>query len=105
VGAEGAAEPPIPQPRCIVLRLRQSEAEPAAPQPLVMPSRLALLLQIAQLSPLAVVVHVALPSYPVIDWRGLFTDPDQTASGVAVSFAWAAVATALAYRVFMRRKS
>jgi ABC-2 type transport system permease protein len=51
-------------------------------------------------------VRVALPSYAFIAWRGLFTDPGQTGpllTGVAVDVAWAVVAAALAYRLFMRR--
>jgi ABC-2 type transport system permease protein len=77
-----------------------------SPMGLVIPALLALLLQIAQLLPLPVVVRVALPSYGFIAWRGLFTDPAQTGPvviGVAVSLAWAAAASALAYRLFMRR--
>ena len=63
-------------------------------------------LQIAQLLPLPVVVRVVLPSYGFIAWRGLFTDPAQTGPlivGVAVSLAVAVAASALAYRLFMRR--
>jgi ABC-2 type transport system permease protein len=77
-----------------------------SPMGLIVPALLALLLGIAQLLPLPVVVRVALPSYGFISWRGLFTDPAQTGpvlAGVAVSLAWAAVAAALAYRLFMRR--
>jgi ABC-2 type transport system permease protein len=77
-----------------------------SPMGLVMPAVLALLLQIAQLLPLPVVVRVALPSYAFIAWRGLFTAPGQTgplAVGVAVSLAFAVAASALAYRLFMRR--
>ena len=77
-----------------------------SPMGLVIPALLALLLQVAQLLPLPVVVRVALPSYAFIAWRGLFTDPAQTGPlvvGVAVSLAWAVAATALAYRLFMRR--
>jgi len=77
-----------------------------SPMGLVIPALLALLLQIAQLLPLPVAVRVALPSYAFIAWRGLFTDPGQTGplvAGVAVSLAWALAATALAYRLFMRR--
>ncbi len=51
-------------------------------------------------------MRVALPSYAFIAWRGLFTDPAQTGPlvvGIAVSLAWAAAATVLAYRLFMRR--
>jgi ABC-2 type transport system permease protein len=77
-----------------------------SPMGLVVPALLALLLQIAQLLPLPVEVRVALPSYGFIAWRGLFTDPAQTGPllvAVAVSLAWAVAATALAYRLFMRR--
>jgi ABC-2 type transport system permease protein len=77
-----------------------------SPMGLVLPALLALLLQIAQLLPLPVAVRVALPSYAFIAWRGLFTDPAQTGPlvvGVAVSVAWAVAASALAYRLFMRR--
>jgi ABC-2 type transport system permease protein len=77
-----------------------------SPMGLVMPALLALLLQIAQQLPLPVVVRVALPSYAFIGWRGLFTDPAQIGPvvvGVAVSLVFAVVASALAYRLFMRR--
>jgi ABC-2 type transport system permease protein len=77
-----------------------------SPMGLVMPALLALLLQMAQLLPLPVVVRVALPSYPFIAWRGLFTDPAQIGPlvvGVAVSLAWAVAASTLAYLLFMRR--
>src|SRR4051794_31585945 len=77
-----------------------------SPMGLVIPALLALLLQIAQLLPLPVAVRVALPSYAFIAWRGLFTDPAQTGPlvvGVAVSLAVAVAASALAYRLFMRR--
>jgi ABC-2 type transport system permease protein len=77
-----------------------------SPMGLAAPALLALLLQIAQLLPLPVVVRIALPSYTFIAWRGLFTDPAQTGPlvvGVAVSLAWAVTASALAYRLFMRR--
>jgi ABC-2 type transport system permease protein len=77
-----------------------------SPLGLVIPALLALLLQLVQLLPLPVVVRLALPSYAFIGWRGLFTDPAQLgplAVGVAVSLLWAVAATALAYRLFMRR--
>src|SRR5262245_60856377 len=77
-----------------------------SPMGLVVPALLALALQIAQLLPLPVAVRVALPSYAFIAWRGLFTDPaliGPLVVGIAVSLAWAVVATALAYRLFMRR--
>ncbi|HKD93387.1 MAG TPA: ABC transporter permease [Gaiellaceae bacterium] len=77
-----------------------------SPLGLVLPALFALVLGIAQVLPLPVVVRVALPSYAFIGWWGLFTDPVQTGpvvAGVVVSLAWAVVATALAYRLFMRR--
>jgi ABC-2 type transport system permease protein len=77
-----------------------------SPLGLAIPALLALLLQIALLLPLPVVVRVALPSYAFIAWRGLFTDPAQAGplvAGIAVSLAWAVAATALAYRLFVRR--
>jgi ABC-2 type transport system permease protein len=77
-----------------------------SPMGLVVPALLALLLQIAQLLPLPVVVRVALPSYAFIGWRGLFTDPAQNGPlsiGIAVSLLLAVAASALAYRLFMRR--
>jgi ABC-2 type transport system permease protein len=77
-----------------------------SPMGLVTPALLALLLQIGQLPPLPVVVRAALPSYAFIAWRGLFTAPAQIGpivAGVAVSLAVAVVASALAYRLFMRR--
>jgi ABC-2 type transport system permease protein len=77
-----------------------------SPMGLVTPALLALVLQIAQLLPLPVDVRVALPSYAFIAWRGLFTDPAQTGPlvvGVAVSLAVAAAASALSYRLFIRR--
>jgi ABC-2 type transport system permease protein len=77
-----------------------------SPMGLVMPALLALLLQIGQLLPLPVDVRVALPSYAFVAWRGLFTTPAHTGplvAGVAVSLAVAVAASALAYRLFMRR--
>ncbi|MBV9917019.1 MAG: ABC transporter permease [Solirubrobacterales bacterium] len=77
-----------------------------SPMGLVIPALLALLLQIAQLLPLPVAVRVALPSYGFIAWRGLFTDPVQTAPlvvGMAVSLVLALAAGTLAYLLFMRR--
>ena len=77
-----------------------------SPMGLLVPALLALLLQLAQLLPLPVVVRVALPSHAFVAWRGLFTSPAQTGPllvGVTVSVAWMAAATALAYRLFVRR--
>jgi ABC-2 type transport system permease protein len=73
---------------------------------LLMPALLAFALQLAQLLPLPVAVQLALPSHAFLAWRGLFTSPAQVGPllvGIAVSLAWAAVATALAYHLFLRR--
>jgi ABC-2 type transport system permease protein len=77
-----------------------------SPMGLTIPAVLAFVLQMAQLLPLPVVVRVALPSYALIAWRGLFTDPAQSGPllvGVAVNVVLAAAAALLAYRLFMRR--
>ena len=73
---------------------------------LVLPALLALLLQTAQLLPLPVMMRVSLPSYALVSWRGLFTEPVQVrpiAVGVVVSLAWTALAVVLAYLLFQRR--
>ncbi|MFC7383868.1 ABC transporter permease [Sphaerisporangium rhizosphaerae] len=77
-----------------------------SPMGLLVPALLAFALQLAQLLPLPVAVRLALPSNAFIAWRGLFTDPAQTGPllmGLAVSLVWAVTATALAYRLFLRR--
>jgi ABC-2 type transport system permease protein len=77
-----------------------------SPMGLLFPALLALLLQLVQVLPLPVAVRVAMPSYAFLAWRGLLTDPAQTAPlvvGVVVSLAWAVAATAFAYLIFMRR--
>jgi ABC-2 type transport system permease protein len=77
-----------------------------SPMGLLMPALLAFALQLAQLLPLPVAVRLALPSHGFLGWRGLFTSPVQTGPlliGLAVSLTWAVVATALAYRLFLRR--
>ncbi|MET7334442.1 ABC transporter permease [Nonomuraea sp. NPDC005650] len=77
-----------------------------SPMGLLMPALLALVLQLAQLLPLPAAVRLALPSEGFLAWRGLFTAPVQTGPlliGLAVSLAWAVAATALAYRLFLRR--
>jgi ABC-2 type transport system permease protein len=51
-------------------------------------------------------VRVALPSFAFLSWDGLFTTPPQLGvliAGIAVSLAWAAATTALAYVIFIRR--
>ncbi|MCO5992042.1 hypothetical protein [Actinoallomurus rhizosphaericola] len=73
---------------------------------LLMPALLAFALQLAQLLPLPVAVRLALPSHAFLAWRGLFTGPAQTGPlliGLAVSLAWAVVATVAAYHLFLRR--
>jgi ABC-2 type transport system permease protein len=73
---------------------------------LLLPALLAFTLQLAQLLPLPVAVRLALPSHAFLAWRGLFTSPAQTGPlliGLGVSLAWAVVATALAYHLFLRR--
>ncbi len=77
-----------------------------SPMGLAMPALFAVLLDVAQLLPLPVVVRVALPSYGFLSWRGLFTEPHQLMPlviGVLVGLAWTLAATALAYRLFVRR--
>jgi ABC-2 type transport system permease protein len=77
-----------------------------SPLGLVIPALLALLTQILALLPLPVVVRVALPGDAYISWYGLFTHPAETGPlgiGVAVSLVLAVAASALAYRLFMRR--
>jgi len=77
-----------------------------SPMGLLTPVVLAFALQVAQLMPLPVVVRLALPTEAFVAWRGLFTAPAQWGPlliGIAASLAWAVVATALAYRLFLRR--
>jgi ABC-2 type transport system permease protein len=77
-----------------------------SPIGLLTPALLAFALQVAQLLPLPVALRLALPSWSFLAWRGLFTEPVQREPlliGIAVSLAWAVVATALAYRLFLRR--
>jgi ABC-2 type transport system permease protein len=77
-----------------------------SPMGLLMPALLAFVLQLAQLLPLPVTVRMALPSHAFLTWRGLFTSQAHAGPlliGLAVSLAWAVVATALAYRLFVRR--
>ncbi|MFG2370857.1 ABC transporter permease [Streptomyces sp. NPDC048504] len=73
---------------------------------LLLPVLVALAMQVAQMLPLPVAVRLALPGYAFIAWNGLFTSPAQLAPlliAVAVSLAWAVLATALAYLLFVRR--
>ena len=77
-----------------------------SPVGLLAPALLAFALQVAQLLPLPVVVRMSLPTQAFLAWRGLLTEPEQLRPlvvGVCVSLVWAAAATALAYRLFLRR--
>jgi ABC-2 type transport system permease protein len=77
-----------------------------SPMGLLVPAVLALAMNLALMLPLPVAVRLALPSNAFLAWRGLFTDPTLTGPlviGVLVSLAWAAVATGLAYVLFLRR--
>jgi ABC-2 type transport system permease protein len=77
-----------------------------SPMALVIPALLALVLDLVQLLPIPLALRLALPSQAFIAWRGLFTSPAQTGPlliGLVVSLVWAAAATALAYRLFLRR--
>jgi ABC-2 type transport system permease protein len=77
-----------------------------SPMGLLLPAVVALALQLAQMLPLPVFVRLALPGYAFISWNGLFTTPAQSGPlliAIAVSLAWAVVATGLAYVLFVRR--
>jgi ABC-2 type transport system permease protein len=77
-----------------------------SPMGLLLPAVVALAMALAQLLPLPVAIRLALPSYAFISWSGLFTSPAQLGPlliGIGVSLVWAVTATALAYRLFLRR--
>jgi ABC-2 type transport system permease protein len=77
-----------------------------SPVGLLAPAILALGLQLVQLLTLPVGLRLALPSQGFLAWRGLFTEPSAQGPlliGLAVSATWVLVATALAYRLFVRR--
>ena len=77
-----------------------------SPMGLLAPAVLGLLLQLAQMLPMPAIARAALPSYAFLSWRGLFTESVQVRTivvSVLVSLVWAAVATALAYLIFIRR--
>jgi ABC-2 type transport system permease protein len=77
-----------------------------SPVGLLLPAVLAVLLALGQMLPLPVAVRLALPSEAFIAWRGLFTEHAQTGPliiGIVVALAWAVVATAGAYALFVRR--
>ncbi len=77
-----------------------------SPMGLVTPAVLAVGLALVGMLPLPLALRLALPSQAFVAWRGLFTERVQTAPlvvGVVVALAWAVVATALAYRLFLGR--
>jgi ABC-2 type transport system permease protein len=77
-----------------------------SPMGLLLPAVVAIAMQLAQMLPLPVAVRLALPGYAFIAWNGLFTSPAQLGPlliGIAISLVWAAVATTLAYLLFVRR--
>lgn len=77
-----------------------------SPMGLLLPTLVALAMQLAQMLPLPVAVRLALPGYAFISWNGLFTSPAQVAPlliAIVVSLVWTVLATALAYLLFLRR--
>ncbi|MBC7558979.1 MAG: ABC transporter permease [Dermatophilaceae bacterium] len=77
-----------------------------SPMGLLVPAVLALAMNLVLMLPVPVVVRLALPSDAFLAWRGLYTDPAHIGPlliGVLVSLVWAAVATGLAYVLFLRR--
>jgi ABC-2 type transport system permease protein len=77
-----------------------------SPMGLLLPAIVAFGMQLAQILPVPVAVRFALPGYAFIAWHGLFTSPTQLGPllvSIAVSLLWTVVATALAYRLFLRR--
>lgn len=77
-----------------------------SPLGLLMPVALALVLMGIQVMPVPVALRVALPMNAFISYRGLFTEPAQLGPfwvGLVVSLSWAALATFLAYLLFLRR--
>ncbi|WP_236654743.1 ABC transporter permease [Streptacidiphilus anmyonensis] len=77
-----------------------------SPMGLLVPALVAVAMQLAQMLPLPVALRLALPGYAFVSWNGLFADPaqlDELLVALAVSLAWIVVATAVAYRLFVRR--
>ncbi|MFL6106320.1 MAG: ABC transporter permease [Marmoricola sp.] len=77
-----------------------------SPMGLLAPALLALGLDLVLLLPVPVALRLALPTNTFLAWRGLFTAPAQNGPlliGIAVSLLWTAVATGLAYLLFLRR--
>lgn len=77
-----------------------------SPMGLLLPALVGCGMQLAQQLSLPVAVRLALPGYAFTSWSALFTAPAALAPllvSLAVSLVWAVVATALAYRLFVRR--
>ena len=77
-----------------------------SPLGLLLPVVLALVLQGVALLPVPVAVRLALPVNGFLGYRGLLTEPGQSGplwASVVVGLAWTALATYLAYRMFVRR--
>jgi len=77
-----------------------------SPLGLLMPVVFAFALELVHMLPAPVALRLALPTNAFTTYRGLFTDPGQLGPlfiGLAVSVAWTALATYLAYRLFLRR--
>jgi ABC-2 type transport system permease protein len=90
----------------VAIGLLGSVALGRSPMGLLLPTLVALAMQLAQMLPLPVAVRLALPGYAFIAWNGLFTSPAQVGPlliAIAVSLVWAVTATALAYLIFVRR--
>ncbi|MFF9625020.1 ABC transporter permease [Streptomyces griseosporeus] len=88
------------------LGLLGSVAWGRSPMGLLLPAFAALVMQLAQMTPLPVAVRLALPGYAFIAWNGLFTSPVQLTPlliGIVVALVWAVTATTLAYLLFVRR--
>ena len=69
-----------------------------SPMGLLVPAVLALAMDLVLMLPVPVPARLALPTNTFLAWRGLFTAPTLTGPllvGIAVSLAWAAVATAV----------
>lgn len=77
-----------------------------SPLGLLLPLVVAFALELVHMLPVPVALRVALPTSAFTSYRGLFTEPAQVGqlvAGLVVSALWAALATFLAYRLFLRR--
>lgn len=77
-----------------------------SPMGLVLPAVLAVLLALVEMLPLPLAVRLALPGQAFVAWRGLFVEQVQIGPlvvGIVTALTWAVLATAAAYRLFLRR--